>query len=309
MSPNAVAMAAPFRWLAKAFDVGRRNPKALFGAIALALAVVFAISVLQMILQAAAQGAGAGTGVAVVMAVTTVISWLVMPPLFGGLFRVLDATDRGRPVVATDVFNAFARGQGGKRLVLTNLVYSLAYLAFLALMLATSLGQFLREYFAIALAVPPGGQPDQAALLALIQSTSPTAFLWLPVAVLVIGAWMHASMLALATAALREASVAECVVAGLLAVARNVLPLLGISLAVLAGGFVLGLLLVLVLALLVGLLSLLSPVLGVVVMLPLMAALMLAMYALMFGFYYHGWREIFGGAGGVAPATPGELAA
>lgn len=306
MSPVAVGIAAPFRWLARAVDVGRRNPKALFGALALVLAVVFAISVLQMVLQGGAQGSG--TGIAVVMALTTVIGWLVMPPLFAGVFRVLDATDRGRPVVATDVFNAFSRGQGFRRVVLTNLVYSLAYLALLALLLLTSFGQFMREYFAIALATPVGGQPDQAALLALMQNTSPSAFLWVPVAMLAIGAWMHASMLAMATAALREASVAECVVAGLLALLRNLLPLLAVSLAVMAGGFVVVMLLALVLVLVVGLLSLLSPVLGVIVMLPLMGLLMLALYALMFGFYYHGWREIFGEAG-EPPAAPGELAA
>ncbi len=307
MSPNAVGMAAPFRWLGKAFDVGRRNPKALFGALALVLAVVFAVSLLQMALQAAT--GGSGTGVAVVMAVSTVVSWLVMPPLFGGVFRVLDATDRGQPVLATDVFNAFGPGKGGHRLVLTSLVYSLLYLAFVALLLLTSLGQFFREYFAIALATPVGGEPDQAALVALVQNTPASAVLWLPVAAIAIFAWMHASMLALATAALRPASVAECVVAGLLAVLRNFLPLLGLSLVVMVGGFMLALLLGLVLGLVIGLLSLLSPALGMLVALPLLGVLMLAMYALMFGFYYHGWREIFGDAEPANPAAPGELAA
>lgn len=306
MTPNAVDLAAPFRWLARAFDVGRRNPKALFGAIALVMAVVFAISVLQMMLQAGAQAST--TGVAVVMALSTVISWVVMPPLFGGVFRVLDAAERGRPVVSTDVFNAFSQGQGGKRLVLTSLVYSLAYLAMLALLLLTPLGQFFREYFAIALATPVGGEPDQAAILALMQKTPPTAILWLPLAALGIGAWLHASMLALATAALREASVAECVVAGLLAMGRNFLPLLGFSLALMLGGTLVFFLLALVGGLVVGLLSLISPVLGLVVLLPLMGLLMLATYALLFGFYYHAWRGIFGDEPEAPPASPGEIA-
>lgn len=306
MTPNAVDLAAPFRWLARAFDVGRRNPKALFGAIALVMAVVFAISVLQMMLQAGAQAST--TGVAVVMALSTVISWVVMPPLFGGVFRVLDAAERGRPVVSTDVFNAFSQGQGGKRLVLTSLVYSLAYLALLALLLLTPLGQFFREYFAIALATPVGGEPDQAAILALMQKTPPTAILWLPLAALGIGAWLHASMLALATAALREASVAECVVAGLLAMGRNFLPLLGFSLALMVGGTLVFFLLALVGGLVVGLLSLISPVLGLVVLLPLMGLLMLATYALLFGFYYHAWRGIFGDEPEAPPASPGEIA-
>lgn len=303
MSPIAVGFAAPFRWLGKAFDVGRRNPKALFGAIALALAVVFGISVLQMGLQAGAQGSG--TGVAAVMAITTVISWLVMPLVFGGLFRVLDATDRGLPVQASDVFNTFAPGQGRKRLVLTNLVFSLTYLALLALLLLTSLGQFFREYFAIILAVPPGSQPDEAAILELFRATPPTALLWVPAAALAIGAWMHASMFGLATAAFREASVAECVVAGWLAVLRNIIPLLAVSVAVMFGGFALAMVLALVMGLVMALLS----VGGLILVLPLMAMALLAFYALMFGFYYHGWREIFGEPGAEPPAAPGELAA
>jgi len=306
MTPNAVDIAAPFRWLARAFDVGRRNPKALFGAIALVIAVVFALSVLQMALQAGAQAST--TGVAVVMALSTVISWVVMPPLLGGLFRVLDAVEHGRPVVSTDVFNAYGQGQGGKRLVLTSLVYSLAYLAVLALFLLTSLGQFFREYFTIVMTTPLGAEPDQAALVALMQATSPTAFLWMPVLAVVVVAWLHASMLALATASLREASVAECVVAGLLAMLRNFLPLLVFSTALMIGGFVLLLLLGLVIGLAIGLLSLLSPVLGMLVILPVIGILMLATYALMFGFYYHAWRGIFGDEPEAPPAVPGEIA-
>lgn len=306
MTPNTVDMAAPFRWLARAFDVGRRNPKALFGALALVLAVVFALAIVQTVMQAGA--AGNVTGLAVVMALGTVISWLVVPPLFGGMFRVLDAVERGRPVVSTDVFNAYGQGQGGKRLVLTNLVYSLAYMAVLALFLLTSLGQFFREYFTIIMATPVGAEPDQAALIALMQATPPTAFLWMPVLAVVVVVWLHASMLAQATAALREASVAECVVAGLLAMLRNVLPLLVFSLAMTIAGFVLVLLLFLLVGLVIGLLSLLSPLLGMVVILPVMGITMLATYALMFGFYYHAWRGIFDDEPEATPAVPGEIA-
>ena len=116
MSPSTVGMAAPFRWLRQAFDVGRRNPKALFGAIALMIVVVMAITMAQMFLQVLAQGSM--TGLMVVMGLMTAVNWVVMPPLVGGLFRVVDATDRGLPVVASDVFNAYGRGQGGKRLIL-----------------------------------------------------------------------------------------------------------------------------------------------------------------------------------------------
>ncbi|GGA82157.1 hypothetical protein GCM10011521_20660 [Arenimonas soli] len=305
MSPSTVGMAAPFRWLRKAFDVGRRNPKALFGAIALVIVVVVAMTMAQTFLQVLTQGSM--SGLVVVMVLMTAVNWVVMPPLVGGLFRVVDATDRGLPVVASDVFNAYGRGQGGKRLVLVSLVYSLAYVGFAGLMLLTPLGQFFREYFAIALATPVGGEPDMAALQALMANTSPSAFLWLPVVAIVMFTWLHASMLALATAALREVDVATAVVAGAMAALRNFLPLLGFMLVMLVGGFAAMLLVGLVLGLLMALLAMASPVLVVLVMFPLMLLVMLAVYAMVFAFYYHGWRDIFGLADAPAPPTEGAL--
>jgi hypothetical protein len=307
MSPSTVGMTAPFRWLRKALDVGRRNPRALFGAIALMILLVAAITMVQMFLQAMAQGSM--TGVMVVMALVTLVNWVALPPVMGGLFRVVDATDRGLPVAASDVFNAYGRGQGGKRLVLTSLAYSLAYLGFAALMLLTPLGQFFRDYFAIALATPVGGEPDMAALQALFSNTSPATFLWLPVVAIVMFTWLHASMLALATAALREVDVATAVVAGALAALRNFLPLLGFMLVFMVAGFFATLLVGLVLGLLLGLLAMASPVLVLLVMFPLMFLVLLGVYAMMFAFYYHAWREIFGLADEPAPPAQGALEA
>ncbi|WP_374603445.1 hypothetical protein [Arenimonas sp.] len=302
MSPSTVGMAAPFRWLRKALDVGRRNPKALFGAVALMILVIGAISMGQMFLQVLAQPSP--TGAMVLMALVTVVNWVVLPPLVGGLFRVLDATDRGQPASATDVFNAYGRGQGGKRLVLTSMVYSLVYVGIAALLMLTPLGQFFRDYFAIAMSTPVGGEPDMAALQALMENTSPAAFLWLPVVAIVLATWLHASMLALATAALRDVDVATAVVAGALAALRNFLPLLGFALVLTVAGFFAMLLLGLLLGLLLALLAMASPVLMVLVLFPLMFLVMLGMYAMLFAFYYHGWREIFGLADAPAPPAP-----
>lgn len=304
MSPITVGMSAPFRWLRKSLDVGRRNPKALFGAIAFVILMVVAITMVQMFLQVAAQPSM--TGLMVVMAVMTLVNWVALPPLLGGLFRVVDATDRGLPVAASDVFNAYGKGQGGKRLILTSLVYSLVYLGLAALLLLTPIGQFFRDYFAIALATPVGGEPDVAALQTLFGNTSPATFLWLPVIAIVLATWVHAQMLALATAALRDVDVPTAVVAGALAALRNFLPLLGFILVLGIVGFFGGLLLALLLGLVLGLLAMVSPFLVVLVVVPVMVLVMLGVYALMFAFYYHGWREIFGLADDDAGSPPQE---
>lgn len=302
MSPTTVSMSAPFRWLRQSIDVGRRNPKALFGGIAFVILVIVAITMAQMFLQVLAQPSM--TGLMVVMAVMTLVNWVALPPLLGGVFRLVDATDRGLPVAASDVFNAYGKGQGGKRLILTSMTYSLVYLGLAALLLLTPIGQFFREYFTIAMAAPLGGEPDMAALQALFAKTSPATFLWLPVLAIVMATWMHAQMLAMATAALREVDVPTAVVAGALAALRNFLPLLGFVLVLALVGLFGGFLLVLLLGLLLGLLAMASPFLVVLVLVPLMIGVMLGVYAMMFAFYYHGWREIFGLADEAAPSSP-----
>ena len=71
------------------------------------------------------------------------------------------------------------------------------------------------------------------------------------------------------------------------------LPVLGFAIAMAFVGFVLLLIAAVVIALVVGLLAMASKLLAVAVAIPLYLVLMLALYVVMFGFYYHGWREIF----------------
>ena len=305
MSIRTVGMVAPFRWLMKALDVGGRNPRAVFGAIALMLAVVIAMSLGQMAMQAAAHAST--NALIAVYVVVSLISWVLMPPLFGGVFRVLDAADRGAPTRAAEVFDTFSRGNGARRMILTAMSYSLFYVGFLALVAMTPVGQFYREYFAIAMSMPPGGEPDTAAILALFGRAPAGLLLWSLLIALALTVWTHAYMFGIAHAALRDEGVAGSVTAGAMAALRNFLPLLGFVLALAIGGFVVVLLLGVVLGLLIGGLSLISPVLGILVMLPVLVLLMLGIYALLFGFYYHGWREVFGAGSPPAPTAPQDV--
>lgn len=307
MSARTVSMAAPFRWLMKSLDVGRRNPGALFGALAILLACVFAMSALQVLAQALL--APSVPAVMVLYVVISVVSALVMPPLFGGVFRVLDATHRGSPVRAGEVFSAFRQPGLARQLVLVSLVFMAVYLVAIALLSTSAVGAFFKEYFALVMAVPPGGQPDTAEVLALFGRAPDGMALWMLGIFVVAMSWSHAYMLSLAGVALRGGAVLASAGAGTRAALVNFLPLLGFVLAGMVIGGVAMLLVMVVVGLLVALVSMVSQALGALLMIPFMFALMLGMYALMFGFYYHGWREIFGEDGDEpAPAADSLVA-
>jgi hypothetical protein len=282
-------MAAPFRWLMKALDAGRRQPRALFGGFALLLAVGMIPSVLQMAAQALFPDSPGALMVAYGLVIG--LSLVLMPPLTGAAFRLLHDCETGRPAAATDIFNGYRDRGFAARMVLTSLLVMLSYVAVFLLLFTVVPGkEFFAELFMRAASTPPGGQPDMAGMPPL----PPSFLLWLLAAAALLVVLGNAYMLAFAQAAMAGHGPLAAVGSGLAGTLRNLLPLVGFFLAAMVVGFVLLLMLALVLGVVAGLLGMLSPVLALVVVLPVYLGLMLVMYVVMFGFYYHGWREIFG---------------
>jgi hypothetical protein len=139
------------------------------------------------------------------------------------------------------------------------------------------------------MATPPGGQPDMSGM----PPFPPSFLLWMLGAFAVMLVLTHAYLLAFGQAALAGQGPVDSVLAGFKATLRNVLPFLGFTLVAMVVGFVLVLILAIVVGLFAAVLMAVSPVLAGVVLLPVYLGLMLVMYVVMFGFYYHGWREIF----------------
>ncbi|HEX5757240.1 MAG TPA: hypothetical protein VFY12_12940 [Arenimonas sp.] len=282
-----VGMASPFRWLQRALDVGRRHPQALFGGFAIFLVIALLPTLLQLGLQL-----GLGLGPEALLAVnglTLLLSVFLLPPLFGGAFRLLHACESGQAPSALDVLAPYREPQTALRLVLTALLIVLLYaLAFGLLMLLPG-GGFFADVMRIAATTPPGAQPDVSGLVA-----PPSLLLWLLAAVFIAIVLGNAYMLAFAQAALGGRGPLLAVSEGLWASLKNLLPFIAVFIAVVLGGFVLALLLVLVAAAVLGVLGMISPVLAALVGVPLYFGLLLLIYVVMFGYYYHAWREIFG---------------
>lgn len=289
MTARTVSMGAPFRWLMKAVDVGRRNPGALFGGFAIVLLVGLVPSLLQYGLQLAL--ADSPQLMMALYLLVLLASIVLMPPLTGGALRLLHACESGQPASATDVLSGYGDRAFAVRMILTALLLMLVYVVMFGLLFAVMPGkEFMVELVSRSMATPPGGQPD----LTGMPDLPPAFLLWMLGAGAVVLVLSHAYLLACSHAALGGHGALESVVQGFKGTLRNLLPLLGFTLAMCVVGFVAILLLAVVIAMLAGLLMLVSPVLAGVVLLPVYLGLMLVLYVVMFGFYYHGWREIFG---------------
>ena len=288
MTSRTVSMGAPFRWLMKAVDVGRRNPRALFGGFALLLVVALIPSVVQMVAQSLL--AESPQLVLAVYVVSILASLVIMPPLTGSAFRLLHACETGQPAAASDIFDGYRDGGFALRMILTAVLVTLAYLVLFGLLYVVMPGkEFMIELFSRSMATPPGGQPDMSGM----PPFPPSFLLWMLGAFAVMLVLTHAYLLAFGQAALAGQGPADSVLAGFKATLRNVLPFLGFTLVAMVVGFVLVLILAIVVGLFAAVLMAVSPVLAGVVLLPVYLGLMLVMYVVMFGFYYHGWREIF----------------
>lgn len=282
-----VGMASPFRWLQHALDVGRRHPSALFGGFAILLGIALLPTGLQLGLQL-----GLGLGPEAMLGVNVAVmllSLLLLPPLFGGAFRLLHACETGQQPSALEVLAPYREPQSALRLVLTAVLIALVYVLVLGVLALLPGGGFFVELVKIAASTPPGAQPDLAGL------TPPAGLLLWLLAALFFAIWLgNAYMLAFAQAALGGRGPLLAVAEGLWAALKNLLPLIGVFIVVVLAGFVAALLLALVAGVVLGVLGMISPVLALVVGVPLYLALLLLVYVVMFGYYYHAWREIFG---------------
>lgn len=289
MTARTVSMGAPFGWLMKALDVGRKQPKALFGGFGLLLLVAAVPSVLQLGTQTLFPTAT--TALMVVYGLSLLLSLLLMPPLSGSAFRLLHACESGQPAAASDIFAGIRTPGFALRMILTMLLVVAGYLLVFGLLFALLPGKdFFIELFTRAIATPPGGQPDMTGM----PDFPPSFLLWFLGAMAAVLVLSNAYMLAFARAALNERGPVPACVDGVLGTLKNLLPFTLIALAAVVVGFVAVLIVSVLLVLVVGLLAAMSPALAIAVAVPIYFGLMLVMYVIAFGYYYHAWRDIYG---------------
>jgi hypothetical protein len=288
MTTRSRGALAGFGWLKRAVNLGHRNARAVFGGAALVALASLLPSLITLPIQFAAMRGGAvpgGTTMLVIMGISILGGLLLMPALAGYL-RVIDATERGQPVRARDVFAPYRQGEV-LRLVGYALAMVVVYITAIALVLLIAGGGIGRWYMD-ALSAAASGQ--QAAMPSLPPNLGIAVALFCVLGLLIMGIYA----ISLGQVALRGRSVPGAIADGVVGSLKNLLPLLvfAVSLVLACIVFAIGF------GLVFGLLALLGKVAGawliVVLAVPLYIAFVLALFVVMFGVMYHLWRDVCG---------------
>lgn len=301
MTTRAMSPGAGWSWLKQAINLGRHNPKAIFGAVALLAVVALVPSLVQVALQYGA-GVGAET-VLMVVGVMTLAMIVVYPLLIGGLLRVIHASETGQPTRATAMFDTFRAGNGAGRLVGFGVLLTAIYIAvFMAVIL--SFGQdFLSWYMqAITASMETDGASQMPAVPALPAGFGTVMALGILVGLFFGGVYA----IGFGQVALGGRGIGAALRDGVAGTLKNVLPI--VVLAVIA--IVLFIAFILVVALLAGLLALIGGLvhesLAMLLLVPVYIGMLLVMYVVMFGVMYFMWRDVCGDAPPV-PAGGNQL--
>ena len=294
MSVKIVNLGSPFRWLAEAVLLARAHPRVLFGAAAYLLLVALLPTLLQLMAGSAIQSSVMVR--TVLQVVFTLTALVVLPPMTGGLYRLVHELHHGRPGKASDVFAVFQEGSATRRLILSNLAFMLVMIVAIVGLAFAFGGQELLGYFSAISALKPGTTelpPVPPGLLPLIG---------------VMGLLMvlinTAKELATMQVALAGRDPATAIGQGFKAAALNfgALLLFFVPVAILA--FIAATVLVLVLALLATALTMLHPMIAALLIMPVSLAIGLVAYSLIFVFFYQAWLDTLAEGESTLAAAP-----
>jgi hypothetical protein len=278
---------AGFRWLMNAINLGRNNPKAVFGAAALSLLAMLLPSIVTLPLQI---GATPGGGRFFASVAVSVLLGLLVIPLYGGMLSVIDAAEHGRPTKATDVFAPYRHGGGALRIIGFAVCMLLVALAGFAIVVGIAGMDIIHWYMQVLAAQGSRAAPEVIRHLPAGFGTAMAllALFWL----LLIG--VHA--VGYGQVALGGRTPLGALKDGFIGSIKNLLPVL----ALVVGMIVAMIAIALALLLVVGIAALVAKLVGLwllfVVAVPVYIALVLTLYVVMFGVMYFMWRDICGGS-------------
>lgn len=303
MTTRARGPLAGLDWLRRGINLGRHNPRAVFGgAVLIALAALLPSLLQLLLLKLLSPGA---TGMMVVVALSTALSLVLMPPMIGGYLQVIDASEHGRPAQAGGVFAPFRSAPQLRRLIGFGALMMLAYLAIAWLLVMWLCPDFIGWYTQV-MQLSQGGTPvDPNAIPPLPEGLG--ALLGLGALVGIFLGSVYA--IGFGQIALGGQRLGRALGDGVSGALRNLLPLLLLAL--------LGFLLMLALLLVTGLLGLalgfagglLHPALGALLGMAVYMLMLLLMYVVVFGVMYHLWRDVAAADAGTPPpmTTPGQV--
>jgi hypothetical protein len=291
MTTRAVSPGSGWRWFRQAINLGRNNPKAIFGAAALVAVIALIPSVIQLVLQY-----GLGLDPAAVMAViglTTVASILIYPLLIGGLLRVIHSAESGAPTHATAIFDTFGAGADRGRLIGFGLLMTALYIGVFLLVISLFGKEFMSWYWQLitaAQAQQAGGAAVSPDMMALPEGFGRVMGIGSLFALFMGGVYA----IGFGQVALGGRSVGAALGDGLGGTLKNVLPMVLLAVLAVVAMFALALVVGIVAGILMLVGGLVHKALGVLLLAPIYLGMLLVIYVVMFGVMYFMWRDICG---------------
>ena len=290
MTTRAVGPGRGWGWLKQAVNLGRNNPKAVFGATALMAAVALIPSVLQLALQYVfKESPGA---IMAVVAVLTVMSMVVTSLLIGGLLRVIHAAEQGQPTHATAIFDTFSDAHIRGRLIGFGVLMMVIYVSVFVLVVSLFGKDFMSWYWELitsAQAIQASGAtappPDLAEMpegLGRIMAIGSLFGLFMG-GIYAIG---------FGQVAVGGRGIGEGLMDGVRGTVKNVLPIVVLAVVSIAAMLVLMIGVVLVAGIITLVAGAVSKMLALALLVPIYFGMILLVYVVMFGVMYFMWRDI-----------------
>ncbi|MEP6633416.1 MAG: hypothetical protein ABJA62_04330 [Luteimonas sp.] len=291
MQTRAMGPGTGWQWLLHGVNMGRSNPKAIFGGAALLLGSVIVLAIglallvggLETLIKPGLSGSMA-LGMLLAVPILAVVAALTV-----GYLRLIDAVENGRAARAMDIFKAFNDKSAIFRAMGFVLLLAIVQNLIVVALVGTLAPDFGHWYLQNIQASMSGAAQQQLTSL-------PHGFGIAFAIMLVIGLFSYAvQAIGLGQIALRGRGVAGALTDGVGGTAKNLLPLIVLTLVVIVAACVFVLLAAL-LVMLIGLLVKLAGVwIGILLGIPLYIGVLLVMYVVMFGVMYSVWRDVAGG--------------
>lgn len=284
MTTRSKGPLAGFGWLKRGICIAFRHPKPLFTGAAFLVLTCVLPSLVSVPMQLHVMHAGTPLSPATsgwIMAISLLLSLLIVP-LYAGYLQMIDASERGLPARARDIFKPYRHGEA-RRLIGFGLAVLVLYIALIGIIIAAAGGGIANWYMqAIAAQASPQSPPGL-----------PSGFGIAMALCMVFGLFMMGFYaISFGQIALRRRSVLGAISDGMKGALKNLLPLLVFAVSLILTWIVVAI----VFAILAILLSLLGKLVGawlvVLVIVPLYIALVLVMFAVMFGVMYSLWRDV-----------------
>ena len=306
MQTRAMGPGAGWTWLKRAINLGRNNPKALFGAAALLMVVALIPSLIQLFAQYGLGMSDMST-MLWITGVTTLAMLVVYPLLIGGFFRVIDATEHEQPTHATALFDTFKAGQGRGRLIGFGLLLTLIYVVVLVAIFGGLGSGFAAWYWEVITAT----QSAQPGTPPVVPPMPPGFGMVFGLTLLVMMFLGGVYSIGFGQVALTQRTVGGALADGFTGALKNLLPLLVLTVILIVLMIVVALILGIVVGLLAVIGGLIHPALGFALAMPVYIGFLVVTYVVMFGVMYFMWRDIAGesrvDAGGAATDHQVEL--